>query len=223
MRQLKEFAAEDLDALSEDCRGIEAQLARPTANPLAKADLQRTLVCLDAARRQFERARRPEDIEVLTNALGDGRHALESAQARLAGREPPSQRAPCFFDPRHGTSVRDVDWTPDGSTPRPIPVCAADAARLERGQEPQARCVNVKGHAMPYWDAPGYYGPWAGGYFNAFGGGVVFPGALFSGWLGSGLGWEAISDPKMDHRGHDGGAGDYGTASGYVPPGTFGG
>jgi hypothetical protein len=39
---------------------------------------------------------------------------------------------------------------------------------------------------MPYWNAPGYFGPWAGGYFGGFGFGGVggfLPGRRFPGVL----------------------------------------
>ena len=63
---------------------------------------------------------------------------MAAARAHLAGRDEPERRPPCFFDPRHGPSVADVEWQPELGEPREVPVCAADAARLEAGEEPTA-------------------------------------------------------------------------------------
>ena len=57
----------------------------------------------------------------------------------------------------------------------------------------------VGGASTPYWNAPGYFGPWAGGYFGGFGfGGGFLPGLLFGSMLGGGMfGWggDAYADP----------------------------
>ena len=108
---------------------------------------------------------------------------MASARAVLEGRPPPERRPPCFFDPRHGPSVEDVEWTPPGGIPRTVPACAADAQRIRGGEDPQARQVPTgAGGRVPYYNAPGYYAPWFGGYFGGFGG-------LFTGFLlGSALG-----------------------------------
>jgi hypothetical protein len=220
--ELKEFVAHDLAALSAVVNEVEAAAAR-TYDGDAKANAQRARVCLDAAEDLCRRAERPADIEPVTNAIGNGRYSAECARARLDGHEPPPRRAPCFFDPSHGSSARDVAWAPDGATSGTVPACAADAARLESGSAPVPREVVVRGRTIPYWDAPWYYGGWAGGYFAEFGGGAVLPGALFGGWLGSGLGWEAITGKGLDHRGHDGPPwyGQTGTVG--FPPRSFGG
>ncbi len=42
--------------------------------------------------------------------------------------------------------------------------------------------------AKDYWNAPGHFGPWAGGYFKGFGGGSLLPTLLVGSALGAGLG-----------------------------------
>jgi hypothetical protein len=85
------------------------------------------------------------------------------ARARPDGYQPRERRPPCCFDPRHGPSVRSVPWAPPGGAPRPVPACAADAQRIEAGEDPHARMITLGGSQRPYWNAPAYYGPWAGG------------------------------------------------------------
>jgi hypothetical protein len=128
---------------------------------------------------------------------------MASAQARLAGEQPPERRPPCFFDPRHGPSVRDVPWSPDGAgATRDVPACAACAIRVEEGYEPESRQVLVGGRAMPYWMA----GPMYGGYFGGF-----FPGFLLGDVLMGGFGGPVDGGSGSDSGGDFGGmGGDFG-------------
>lgn len=115
---------------------------------------------------------------------------MACAEALLAGKPPPERRPPCFFDPRHGPSARDVDWAPPGGVVRAVPACERCAEVVEHGEEPAAREVVAGGRRMPYWNAPSYFGPWAGGYFSPFGG-TGFLSGLFVGELLGGAygGW----------------------------------
>src|SRR5438046_2175063 len=82
-----------------------------------------------------------------------------AATALLAGKAAPERRPPCFFDPRHGPSTRDVDWAPPGGSPRPVPACEADALRVEEGLDPSVREIDYAGQRVPYWAAPAPYTP----------------------------------------------------------------
>ena len=156
---------------------------------------------------------------------------MAAAQALLDGRKPPERRPPCFFDPRHGPSTRDVQWAPPGGTPRDVPACEADAQAVERGLEPASREVTADGRSVPYWNAPPYFGPWAGGYFMPFGGtgflsglfvgellGGAYGGLGYGSWAGSGTsgGFGSWSDfgggmhfGGGDFGGGGGGGGDF--------------
>ena len=94
--------------------------------------------------------------------LGDGVGA-----GAIRGETPPERRPPCFFDPRHGPSSRDVAWSPPYGEERDVPACEADAQRVERGEEPQPREVERHGERVPYWQAGPAYAPFAGGLFGA--------------------------------------------------------
>ena len=111
---------------------------------------------------------------------------MSSARARLENREPPERRSPCFFDPRHGPSDREVEWAPDGGEPRMVPACEADAQRVERGDDPEAREVTVGGQRVPYWAAGPMYAPFMGGFFGA----GILPGLMVGTMLG-----DVWSDP----------------------------
>ena len=180
-------AQEDLLALADDIRALDIDIELPGATVEAKRDYGHALGHYERASRAFDRARTAHDLEAVSQAVADGRYAISSVRARLEGRTPPERRPPCFFDPRHGPSVRDVRWAPPGGSLRPVPACAADAIRIEEGEPPLARQVLVHGERRPYWDAPPHFAPWAGGYFAGTAGSIL-PALFFGSLLGTGLG-----------------------------------
>jgi MYXO-CTERM domain-containing protein len=224
LAEVKREAQNDLLALAEDIRALDLDVQMPDADPRVKEDYAHAVACYERADQALDRARTPDDMEAVSRALEEGRFAMASAKARLEGRPPPEHRPPCFFDPRHGPSVEDVEWAPAGGTPRPVPVCAADAQRIRDGLDPEAREVTVGGERRPYWDAPAAYGPYAGGFFGGAAG--IFPGLIIGSLLGSSLGWGAgpaygAGDDYDDFGGGDFGGGDFG--GGDFGGGDFGG
>ncbi|MGH2891769.1 MAG: hypothetical protein ACRDPM_00680, partial [Solirubrobacteraceae bacterium] len=111
-----------------------------------------------------------------------------------------------------------------------VPACGADALRINEGFAPHGRQVTVDGRQTDYWNAPRHYGPWAGGYFNGFGGGGLLNTLLMGSALGAGLGLgEGLvgdifggdgdgdgrwGDGDGDGDGGDGGGGDFGDGGG---------
>jgi hypothetical protein len=184
--ELRETAQEDLVALGEDVRALDLDVEMPDADPQGKEDYATALGHYEEAEKALDHARHPEDFGPIAQQLEEGRFAMAAAKARLSGRQPPERRPPCFFDPRHGPSTRDVNWSPDGYQDRPVPVCEADAVRLESGEAPMTREIISGGRRMPLYDAPGYYAPYAGGFFGGFTG--FLPGLLFGSMLGGGFG-----------------------------------
>ena len=217
LAEVKAAAQEDLLALAEDIRALDLDVEMPGAAEEARGDYERALSMYERADRALDRARKPEDLEEVSSSIEEGRFAIAATRARLEGRELPERRPPCFFDPRHGPSTREVEWAPSWGTPRLVPACEADAQRVEQGLEPATREVLVHGERMPYWNAPpAYYGPWAGGFFGGFGG--LFPGLLLGSMLGG-----ALASPVHIDSGGDGGdlGGDFG--GGDFGGGDFGG
>jgi hypothetical protein len=225
--EVKAASQDDLLALADDIRALDLDVEMPGANERAKEDYGNAVNLYEKADRLLDQARRPEDLEEVSAAVEEGRWAMVSAKARLEGRKPPERRPPCFFDPRHGPSERDVEWTPPWGSPRPVPACEADAQIVERGLEPAAREVTAQGRRVPYWNAGPAYGPWAGGFFSPFGG--LFPGILIGSMLGGafsppiayGAGSEGGDSGNGDFGGGDFGGGDFG--GGDFGGGDFGG
>jgi hypothetical protein len=187
LAEVKAAAHDDLIALADDVQKLEQPVE---GNPKAKQAYEDALDDYAQASSAYDRARQSNQLQAVTSSLEEGRWHMACAEALLAGDRPPERRPPCFFDPRHGPSARDVDWAPPGGSVRKVPACEACAAAVERGEEPAAREVVAGGQRMPYWNAPAYFGPWAGGYFSPFGG-TGFLSGLFVGELLGGAygGW----------------------------------
>ncbi|MCX2968092.1 MULTISPECIES: hypothetical protein [Streptomyces] len=230
LEKLRVVVDEDITAFGEELDRHDLDPAAPGTTEAMREDYTRALDCYDAAKRKMADARHPADVRPVTETLGEGRFALAVLAARRAGRPLPEARPPCFFDPRHGPSVTDVHWAPPGGTARDVPACQADADRLARGDEPEARMVDTEHGARPYWNAGPAYAPWAGGYFA----GGILPGMLVGTMLGSMMmapgayaatGEAAAAGGDYTGSDFDGGGfgGDFGGGGGDLGGGGFGG
>ena len=210
--EVRTSAQDDLVALGDDIRSLDVDIQMPGVSDEAKQRYEQALEAYQRASQIFDRAKRPEDLAPVSETLEEGRFAMAYAKAVLEGRPPPERRPPCFFDPRHGPSVEEVQWAPPGGSLRPVPACAADALRIKEGFQPHGRQVTVDGRPTDYWNAPRHYGPWAGGYFNGFGGGGLLQTLLVGSALGAGLGLgeELVGGLFGDGDGDGDGAGDGG-------------
>jgi hypothetical protein len=221
LAEVKAAAHDDLIALADDVQKLEQPVE---ANAQAKQEYQEALTDYEQASSAYDRARRAKELQAVASSLEEGRYHMAAAEALLAGKHPPERRPPCFFDPRHGPSTRDVEWAPPGGTPRKVPACEADAQAVERGQEPASREVVAGGRRVPYWTAPRYFGPWAGGYFMPFGG-TGFLSGLFVGELLGGAygGWGYGSWGGSGAAGGFGNWSDFGGGGMHFGGGDFGG
>ncbi|MER6612884.1 hypothetical protein [Streptomyces xantholiticus] len=203
LERLRVVVDEDITAFGEELDRLDFHPSEKGADDTMRADYERALDSYDTAKSRMGAAQHPGDVRGVTEALDDGRFSLAVLAARREGRPAPERRAPCFFDPRHGLSVKDISWAPAGGATRDVPVCAADAARVEDGQDPMARTVDTGYGRRPYWEAGPAYGPWAGGYF----GGGILPGLLMGTMLGHMLATPAYA---ADYGAGEFGGGEYG-------------
>jgi hypothetical protein len=216
--EVRDAARDDVIALGQDIRALDLDMEMPDADPEAKTHYALAVERYQQAEEALDRARRPEDLRQVTELVEEGRWAMEAARAEMEGRQAPERRPPCFFDPRHGPSVTDVEWAPPGGQPREVPACAADAVRMQEGQDPAMRQVAVNGQMVPYWQAGPAYAPWAGGFF----GGGLLPGLFIGSLLGGGFGgWGYPVDAQGADQGDMGDFGDFG--GGDFGGGDFGG
>ncbi|WP_240137215.1 hypothetical protein [Streptomyces sp. MUM 178J] len=226
LEKLRVVVDEDITSYGEELDRLDFHPSEKGADDAMRSDYERALDSYDKAKSLMGAAERPHDVKAVTQELEDGRYSLAVLDARRTGESIPDRRPPCFFDPRHGPAAADAMWSPAGGSPRQIPVCAADAARLEDGQEPMARTVETESGRRPYWEAGPAYGPWAGGYF----GGGLLPGLLMGTMLGHMLATPAYAAEYGggeftggDYSGADFDSGDFGGGGDWGGGGDFGG
>jgi hypothetical protein len=195
---VRKLTFEDVTALGEQLQQLDLELAGRQLDEGENADYQRALDAYESAKTAADAMTQPDDVRHVTQILDDGRYAIACVQARVAGEPLPTRRPPCFFDPRHGLSVTDVQWAPPGGALRDVPACALDAERVRVGAEPDSRMVMAGSQRVPYYQGGRAYAPYAQGYFAGFGPmDLMFAGLLFGGFggfdmLGDGIG--AIGD-----------------------------
>lgn len=183
----------------------------------ARDDFDEALAAYERAKEAMDAAQGPDDLAWVTRSLDDGRFALAKLEARSAGKELPSRRPPCFFDQRHGLSVADQSWAPEGGAPRDVPVCAACQATLADGRDPQPRMVPTTNGERPYYDAGPEYAPYARGWYAATGLHVlnsVMLGTLLMHSLYLPVGTDYFGADAAGEAGMDGAGGDFGDDGG---------
>ncbi len=226
LKEAKTAAQDDLIALSAGVTDHEADLSI-RSHPGAAAEQAAALAAYEQGTAALDSARSVRDMGRVSRAIAEGQYHLASARALVAGQPRPARRPACFFDPRHGMSVRDVPWAPsDGGPAREVPACYDCARQVEQGIEPELRRVEVQGQRVPYVNAgfaPAYWGGYGflPGMFTGFLlGEALAPGPFFPG--------DYYGDPgAYADSGPDQGSGDYGggdfTDSGDYGGGDFGG
>jgi uncharacterized membrane protein YgcG len=213
LKDAKLAAQDDLIALSSRLTDRSADVSIQN-NPEAAGEQSAALTAYERGTAALDAAKRVKDMGAVSRAIAEGQYHLACADALAAGQPGPERRPSCFFDPRHGMSVRDVYWTPpDGGPGRTVPACSACAHKVDKGIEPEMRNVEVNGAPVSYVNA---------GFAPAYWGGFGFGPGLFAGFL---LG-EALAPPLIfadSSPSGDGDSGDGDSGGGDFGGGDFGG
>jgi hypothetical protein len=184
----KRAADEDVTKFGEELQRLDSEVAGHALDERMQQDYQRALDAYDDAKMSLAEVKKPEEIRHVTEILEDGRYAIACVKARIAGEPLPAKRPPCFFNPAHGPSSRDVEWAPAGGVLRAVPACPADAERVLAGADPYIRTVRVGAQRVPYWEGGPAYAPWAQGYYSRWSGSDLLAGALLGSFLFGGMG-----------------------------------
>jgi hypothetical protein len=184
----KRAADEDVTKFGEELQRLDADVAGHPLDEAMQQDYQRALDAYENAKMSLDAVTRPEEIKHVTEILEDGRYGVACVKARVAGQPLPAKRPPCFFNPAHGPSLRDVEWAPAGGVPRSVPACPADAERVLAGADPYIRTVQVGAQRVPYWEGGQAYAPWAQGYYSRWNGSDMLSGVLIGSFLFGGMG-----------------------------------
>jgi hypothetical protein len=121
LEETKSAARDDLIALSAGVTGHHADVSIQ-ASPEAAGEQGAALSACERAAAALEAASRAQDMGAVSRAIAEGQYHPACADALAAGQPRPGRRPSCFFDPRHGMSVENVGWSPDGGiTARSVP------------------------------------------------------------------------------------------------------
>lgn len=214
LAKVRTVAEEDVTRFGEELQRLDSDLLTERLDEATRQDYQRALDSYEGAKESLSAVTKSEEIRHVTEALEDGRYAVACVLARVEKRPLPTRRPPCFFNPAHGPSATDIMWAPPGGQQRQIPVCMADADRVEQGAEPDVRTVQQGAGRVPYWQGGPAYSPYASGYFGGFAASGLLPTfmlmtMLSPGWSGGGGAFED-GDDNPDSGGDGGDSGDGG-------------
>ncbi|MEV7908680.1 hypothetical protein, partial [Streptomyces anulatus] len=132
---VKQTVDEDVTKFGEEITDLDTDVKLLGNSSEHQQDWQLALDSYERAKVELAAVKRPDELRGVTTALEEGRYALACVKARVNHQPLPERRSPCFFNPQHGPSVRDVRWAPPGGAVRDVPACAADAEAVERGFE----------------------------------------------------------------------------------------
>jgi hypothetical protein len=183
----KHAADEDVTKFGEELQRLDIDVAGHPLDEPMQQDYQRALDAYEDAKVSLGAVRRPEEIRHVTEILEDGRYAIACVKARVAKQPLPQKRPPCFFNPAHGPSTQNVQWSPPGGSVRDVPACAADAERVLAGADPYIRTVQMGARRVPYWEGGPAYAPWAQGYYNSWRGSDLLTGMMVGELLFGGM------------------------------------
>jgi len=161
----KRTAEADVIGLAE---ALNRLVAGVESDPSARDDYELASQAHARAVQSLHEATDPDDLCLVTECLEEGHWTAARLAARAAGEPMPSRRPPCFFNPGHGPSARNISWQS-----RSVPACTADAARVEAGADPYIRTVERGDRRVPYWEGGPTYAGWARGYYTSWQGSTL--------------------------------------------------
>jgi hypothetical protein len=154
-RTARRLMDEDVTVLGEQVAELHVDTLSDDLDPVARDHYRRALEGYDQAKHLLAASGTAEDVVAIEQVVADARWHRAAVIAVRDGEPLPARREPCFFNPQHGPSTQDVEWTPPGGTPRTIAVCASDARRLAGGEAPDVRMVRVGDRWVPWHEAGG--------------------------------------------------------------------
>ena len=154
-RIARRVADEDVTVLGEQLADLHIDTLADDLDDETAHHYGRALEHYEQAKDAVRASTSVADVFAVEQVVADARYHRAAVLALRAGEPLPQRREPCFFDPRHGPSMRDVQWAPPSGVVRTVAVCASDARRLEGGELPEVRMVRVGDRYVPSHEAGG--------------------------------------------------------------------
>ena len=158
----------DITRFGDALRDLDLDVVGIELSEEAQTNYSEALDAYENAKQAMNQARYESDAIAIAHILEEGRYAMACVKSHAQGKPMPERRPPCFFDPAHGPSAKNVTWAPPGGAPREVPACALDAARVTSGSDPHIRMVQQGYQAVPYWQDQGH-AAYARGYYEPYG------------------------------------------------------
>ena len=213
LEDVRTLAFEDVTIFGEQLQRLGQDLADRDLDLETRDDYQAALDAYERAKFTAPRLSSTDELSTVIDTLATGRYSLACVRARVAGEPVPELRVPCFFNPQHGPSARDVMYTVPRRGTKRLPACTMCASRVEQREKPEIRTVEIGTRKVPYWEAGAAYLPYSQGYFPGQGSAVAMITWAFDTHFTETLG---RSDPS------GGSIGDYGFGGDFSSGGDFG-
>ena len=211
LEQVRRVADEDVTVFGEQLQRLGDRVAGHELDQPTREDYQLALDAYEHAKFAAPRMREADEISALVDTLASGRYAILCVRARLVGEPVPERTLPCFFNPQHGPSSRNLMWTSPRTGTRTVPACARCASQLAAREKPEVRTVRFGGRTVPYWEAGATFHPYSRGYFAA------------DAAVGASMGWVLLVAETGSSFGYGGSGFDGGYGFGDVGGGYDGG
>ena len=153
LEEARRLADEDVTVFGEQLQRLGDLVEGHELDEETRHDYQLALDAYEHAKFDAPRLREVDQISSLVDTLASGRYSIVCVRARLAGEPVPEMRLPCFFNPQHGPSSRNVMWTSPRTGTRTVPACSRCATQLAAREKPEVRTVSIGGRRVPYWEA----------------------------------------------------------------------
>ncbi len=167
LEAVKKLAEEDVTIFGEQLKRLGEDLADKSLDQETRDDYQAALDAYERATFTAPQLQTTDEISKVIDTLATGRYSLACVRARVGNRPLPELRVPCFFNPQHGPSVREVLYTVPRRGTQQLPACSMCATRVKEKEKPEIRMVHVGSRRLAYWEAGAAYMPYSKGYFPA--------------------------------------------------------
>jgi len=164
---VRKLAEEDVTIFGEQLKRLGEDLSERELDQETRDDYQASLDAYERAKFAAPRLGATDELSTIIDTLATGRYSLACVRARVAGQPVPELRVPCFFNPQHGPSARDVMYTVPRRGTQRLPACTMCATRIKQREKPEIRMVQIGTRKVAYWEAGAAYMPYSQGYFPA--------------------------------------------------------